>query len=265
MKTVICISIAWIMTFHVYAQVGINTDASIPDSSAMLDIKSTESGLLIPRMTENERNDISDPASGLMIYQINGTTGFYYFNGSAWKAVASSGMHYPGELWGGGVVFWVDHTGQHGLIVSMIDLSTGISWSNVTGELIGQTAQSDWDGLTNSNAIVGQTSQTSSAAKLCLDYVNADYGTGVYSDWYLPSRGEQNDIWNNIQVLQKALINDGNEATTEIIITYYWTSSEYNYNTSWIFQFGGADGYGGGCPYTSNKSSAYYVRAVRIF
>ena len=59
------------------------------------------------------------------------------------------GGHYVGELYGGGVVFWVDQTGQHGLICSMIDLSDSQAWSNVTETLIGTSAQSDWDGLIN--------------------------------------------------------------------------------------------------------------------
>ena len=36
------------------AQVGINTDNSLPDSSAILDVKSTNKGLLIPRMTQSQ-------------------------------------------------------------------------------------------------------------------------------------------------------------------------------------------------------------------
>ena len=50
------------------AQVGINTDGSDPDASAILDIKSTDKGLLIPRMTTTQRNDINAPRTGLMIY-----------------------------------------------------------------------------------------------------------------------------------------------------------------------------------------------------
>jgi hypothetical protein len=225
----------------------------------MLDIKSTESGLLIPRMTESQRNNINSPATGLIIYQTDGTAGFYYYNGSAWTAVAGSGIHYAGELYCGGVVFWVDHTGQHGLICSMLDLSTSQAWSNVTSTLIGSTAQSDWDGLSNSNAIVGQSGHTNSAAKLCLDYTNIDYGTGVYSDWYLPSRGELNDLWNNLKAVQKALDSDGNPATTAFAKSFYWSSSEYDSSGAWTFYFYYGDAGGSG------KGSTYYVRAVRAF
>ncbi len=71
--------------------VGINADGSIPNVSAMLDIKSTTSGLLIPRMTEAEKNAIVTPATGLLIFQTDGTSGFYYYNGSAWVLLATGG------------------------------------------------------------------------------------------------------------------------------------------------------------------------------
>ncbi|MFT6127597.1 MAG: hypothetical protein ACJAVA_002088 [Flavobacteriaceae bacterium] len=68
------------------AQVGIGTTA--PDSSSMLDIQSTAKGLLIPRMTLTERNNIPSPAQGLMVYQTDNTPGFYYYNASTWSAIA---------------------------------------------------------------------------------------------------------------------------------------------------------------------------------
>jgi hypothetical protein len=40
-------------------------------------------------MTELERDAISNPAIGLLIFQINNTTGFYYYTGTAWKQVSS--------------------------------------------------------------------------------------------------------------------------------------------------------------------------------
>ncbi|NDI99984.1 hypothetical protein GWA97_12915 [Flavobacterium sp. LaA7.5] len=66
--------------------VGIGTNT--PNSSAQLDISSTDKGLLIPRMTETQRNAIATPASGLMIYQTDNTPGFYYYNGTTWGSVA---------------------------------------------------------------------------------------------------------------------------------------------------------------------------------
>lgn len=62
--------------------VGINTDASTPDNSAMLDVKSTDKGMLIPRMTAAQKDLIASPATGLLIYQTDGTNGFYFNQGT---------------------------------------------------------------------------------------------------------------------------------------------------------------------------------------
>ena len=68
-----------------YAQVGINTNT--PDASSALDIESTTGGILIPRLTETQRDAISSPATGLMIYQTDQTTGFYFYDGTAWTRI----------------------------------------------------------------------------------------------------------------------------------------------------------------------------------
>jgi hypothetical protein len=69
--------------------VAINTDNSNPDASAILDVKSTDKGILIPRMTEAEKNAIPVPALSLLIYQTDGTTGFYYYDGATWQPISS--------------------------------------------------------------------------------------------------------------------------------------------------------------------------------
>lgn len=53
---------------HIKAQVGINNDGSQPDPSAMLDVKSTSKGILVPRLTFAERDAIILPATGLLIF-----------------------------------------------------------------------------------------------------------------------------------------------------------------------------------------------------
>jgi trimeric autotransporter adhesin len=65
--------------------VGIGTTK--PDNSALLDLTSTSKGLLIPRMTLAQRGGIKSPATGLMVYQIDFFTGFYFFDGATWKSL----------------------------------------------------------------------------------------------------------------------------------------------------------------------------------
>ncbi len=55
-------------TFSVVAQVGVNTDGALPHSSAVLDMKSTEKGFLPPRMTREQRNSLTNPATGMIVF-----------------------------------------------------------------------------------------------------------------------------------------------------------------------------------------------------
>jgi len=66
-----------------YSQVAINKNGNAPDGSALLDVQSTNAGILIPRMTASERDAISNPATGLLVY-VTGENNFYYYDGSAW-------------------------------------------------------------------------------------------------------------------------------------------------------------------------------------
>lgn len=89
MKTILSLLFV-ILSFGLLAQgVAINTDGSNPDASAILDVKSNSKGVLIPRMTLSERSSISTPASGLLVYQTNGTSGFYFYDGSGWVRLAT--------------------------------------------------------------------------------------------------------------------------------------------------------------------------------
>jgi uncharacterized protein (TIGR02145 family) len=65
-----------------FAQVSVNTDGTPANGSAMLDVSSDIRGILIPRMTLSQRNSISSPATGLLIYQTDNTPGFYYNSGT---------------------------------------------------------------------------------------------------------------------------------------------------------------------------------------
>jgi hypothetical protein len=71
------------------AQVGIGVPAENIHPSAELEVKSTEKGFLLPRMTKAQRIAIGSPATGLIVYQTDGDetnpTGLYYFDGLIWK------------------------------------------------------------------------------------------------------------------------------------------------------------------------------------
>ncbi len=71
------------------SQVAINTDGSNPDASSILDIKSTNKGILIPRMTTMQRTNIVSPAKGLLVFD-NDTNSFWFFDGSNWLELITS-------------------------------------------------------------------------------------------------------------------------------------------------------------------------------
>jgi hypothetical protein len=181
------------------------------------------------------------------------------FAGTAASVSGSSNTgnftHYIGEEFGGGVVFylWKDAQGQeHGLIVDKVDLSSQV-WSNITAVEIGPSAQSIWDGLSNSNAIVSQAGHTNSAAALCLNSTN-----GGKTDWYLPSYQELRMLWNNYYAVLRTLSQTPGAAP--LLNGVYWSSSELSENDASYLDF-----YNGGANSVYDKFLANYVRAVRAF
>ena len=89
MKQFFTLLAAVLLTTTTYAQIGINNEN--PDASAALDITSTTGGLLIPRMTNAQCQDISIPVAGLMVYvtDLNGGS-FMFYDGNSWSAFASN-------------------------------------------------------------------------------------------------------------------------------------------------------------------------------
>jgi len=82
---------------NLYAQnVAINASGNNPDGSAMLDIQSTTGGLLIPRMSTLQREDINNPAKGLMVFD-NDLNQFWFFNGTAWTAIGGGDNIYSAD------------------------------------------------------------------------------------------------------------------------------------------------------------------------
>jgi hypothetical protein len=127
--------------------VAINADSSLPDPSAILDLKSGSKGFLIPRMTLARRNAIAVPAIGLLIYQTDNTPGFYYYDGSAWAAVkGGSGGGGSDPFWslknaniynsnGGHVGIGTD-TAQEPLTIQTADLQRGFSHRGQNGKIL---------------------------------------------------------------------------------------------------------------------------------
>jgi len=160
-----------------------------------------------------------------------------------------------GALIGGGIVVAVFVEGgvNKALIASLTNLSTGIPWTQnaFLSTLIGATAQSYSDGLSNTNAIIAQTllpANTNNAAGLARLYAG-----GGYNDWYLPSAWELNLCYNSAAIVNKIL------GSTNGFISLYWSSTEFSATNSLRhrFDFGYQESNGKGGNFN-------FTRAVRI-
>jgi uncharacterized coiled-coil protein SlyX len=92
MKTILLSTIMLLLTSNLsFAQVAINNDGNVAGSSAMLDVSSTTKGLLIPRMTTVQRNAIISPINGLLVFDTN-TKSFWFYDDStsSWKEILSN-------------------------------------------------------------------------------------------------------------------------------------------------------------------------------
>jgi trimeric autotransporter adhesin len=171
---------------------------------------------------------------------------------ATWEAPASAGAHYIGEIYGGGIVFYVYDNGQHGLIAATSDLSNAIPWSNGVYKYTGTMGDGLGAGEMNTAMIVAtqiaDNPTGNFAARICADFSTSD-GTVTYGDWYLPSLYELNLLY-----LQKNIV--GGFGTGR-----YWSSTEANNSNvnAWWVNFG--FGYQGGVDKANNNS----VRAIRAF
>jgi hypothetical protein len=170
-----------------------------------------------------------------------------------------------GDHFGGGIIFYVDKTGQHGLIAARSDSSDGVDnflqWHNGVIKTTGATGDGIGAGASNTSIIVAAQAADNAtgifAAKVANDYSIQDDGvspcTGTpdeicHGDWYLPSKHELNILYQ-----QRAFVGGFNGDVP------YWSSTEHADYGAWIQYFGIAfqDVY--------NKGYQNRVRAVRAF
>lgn len=100
MKAILPIIIAGLITFAgltgMAQEVIVTDEASynLPASGALLDVKSTTKGMIIPRMTTTQRTTLGSqsPATGVIVFDSD-KNAFYYWNGSYWNQLAASGLY----------------------------------------------------------------------------------------------------------------------------------------------------------------------------
>ena len=157
-----------------------------------------------------------------------------------------------GDTYQGGIIFYIDASGCHGLISAPTDQSTGIQWWNGSYTDTYASGSGLFDGDGNCYRIRRSQGACAScnAAELCLFLT-----LGGYSDWYLPSKYELNLMYQNIG--QGNALGLGNVGGFVNFI--YWGSTENGNVNAWVQDF--FNGFQG----VYSKTNDFYVRAVRAF
>jgi len=260
MKTKLLIIIGlFLITNYAYSQVGIGNTAP----KSILDIQASNQttpantdGLLIPRIDAFPATDPGADQDGMLVFYTPDIK-FYYWDdaNSSWIPITSNegGNHYVGELYQGGIIFYIYENGSHGLIASLDDLGSpsGNDWGKKTNFT---SAESWWDGATNTTT-AAPTSASNDAVKLCEDYSNDGY-----SDWHLPSITELKALEDAGYVLAKLLDTDGDANTNYPNYEgQYWSSTQTSKDDAYSFKFQNTH------TEEKDKDSNYLVRAIRSF
>lgn len=158
----------------------------------------------------------------------------------ATNPISKNPVHFIGEKFGGGIVFYVYDGGQHGLIAAPVDQSTGIKWGKMIA--IDPANEEPGAGKLNTERIVGGIGEGDYAALVCVRYDG-----GNYFDWYLPSKFELNLLYQQKKVVGGFADN------------FYWSSTPEDKIKAWDQAFTN------GQQSKFFKNTAYPVRAIRGF
>ena len=156
-----------------------------------------------------------------------------------------------GQSYQGGIIFYLDSSGCHGLISAPYDQSSGIRWYAGHPGLTRATGDGLYAGEANTTIIIAAQvaigdDQSYYAAQICNNLQIMD-SVVTYGDWYLPSQYEL-----NLMYINKLII--GGFASG-----YYWSSTENGSSHARMLNFGNGSQFNGG------KHATHYVRAIRAF
>ena len=179
-----------------------------------------------------------------------------------------------GELAHGGMVFYVDETGQHGLVSALEDITYGATDTTYDGDLgyewgcyekyvPGADNENIGSGYQNTIDILTHMCESENGGKIAAQ-VAYDYESEAYTDWYLPSRNELEELYFSIGFGGQA----GNIGNF-LLDAYYWSSTEVDPNNAYNFLHKKAFAYyfyDANNWYSSKaKDQIYRVRPIRSF
>ena len=148
----------------------------------------------------------------------------------------------------GGIVFYIDETGEHGLVAATEDLASTYEWGCYGTTISGADGAAIGTGNQNTLDIVAGCSETTIAASEA-----SAVSLNGFSDWYLPSKDELVEMYNTVG-------NGGPEGNIGgFSNNWYLSSSEDSNNGAWTVNFNDC------VTYNSNKYDTYRVRVIRAF
>jgi len=154
--------------------------------------------------------------------------------------------HFIGESFGGGIIFYLDKTKQHGLIAAVADPEEPSVWA-YADTITGARGTRIGAGFMNTRRIVlaqgGPVQNLEDYAALEVSEMQIN----GYQDWLLPSKAELNELYK-----QRNIIGGFRPYA-------YWSSTEIDKSTAWFQNFGD------GATHAGQKSGGYAIRPVRYF
>ena len=144
-----------------------------------------------------------------------------------------------GDFAQGGIVFWVDETGQHGLVCAKSDQSTGIRWYAGTYGNTQAKGDGPYSGEANTAIIIAAhiaigDDDSSYAARICNELQITEGGT-TYGDWYLPSKYELDLMYHDKATIDATALANGGVG---FAADWYWSSTEFDDEDAWGQYFG---------------------------
>lgn len=159
-----------------------------------------------------------------------------------------------GDFHEGGVIFYIDDTGEHGLVCAVSDQSFGSTWKCETNIVIqGAQETAIGTGAQNTADILLVCDATPTIAAAICNSLDLN----GYTDWFLPSKDELNEIYKNKSAVDVTAVDNGGALLQN---TNYWSSSHQLSNTVWIQFFGN-----GGSQSGNSFDDSNHVRAIRAF
>ena len=190
------------------------------------------------------------------------TKGYYYYDATnnVWKAMGTT--YSVGDFAQGGIVFWVDETGQHGLVAAKEDI-TELRWYAGTLGVTQAKGDGPYAGEANTSIIIAVQAAIgddgiSYAARKCNE-LQITEGGKTYGDWYFPSKEELNLMYQNKATIDAIAVANGGSSFAS---AFYWSSTETEENSFW---FAWRQSFVDGSQMIDDKIDTNRIRAVRAF